>query len=70
MFGQKVVDFSVSGDGLFLTSLWIEVDIVASAMPQEYTASLQQLADQLGAFHTTISLTWYFSGTSSMTMLR
>ena len=50
-----LVDFRVSGDGLLLPGERVEVYVVPTAVPEENAAGVDQLPDQLRAFHTAIS---------------
>ncbi len=56
MLGQMVVNFAVSRDRLFQTSLGISVEVMPGPMANEYTASPFDVANKVFAFHTTISL--------------
>ena len=68
MFGKYVVNFIVTWDRLLLTGGRIEVNVVASAMSQQYAALLKQLANQFVTLQIDISLVWCSFGTSSRTI--
>ena len=56
VLGQGIIDFAMARYGLFLSGGRIVVDVVASAVSQKDTALLFNLADQLAALHSAISL--------------
>jgi hypothetical protein len=45
MFSQHIINFIVPGDRLFLASTRVQVDVVATAVPQQDTAMCNQLAN-------------------------
>ena len=65
MFGQCVIDFRVSRNGLFLASPGIEVDVVSRGATKQNTSFAPKLSDEFSSFHTAISFILNSSGTSS-----
>ena len=58
MFGQCIVNFIVPGNGLFLTSGGIEIDVMPSATPQEDTNMPKQLTNEFVTLQIVISFVW------------
>ena len=52
---KTLVDFGVSGNGLLLPGGRVVVHVMSAAVPEENTAGVGELPDQLGALHTAIS---------------
>ncbi len=42
MFRQYVVDFTMARDGLFLTSVWIQPDVVTTTVTKQFTIGRSQ----------------------------
>ena len=56
VFCKQVVDFGMAWDGLLLTCCRIAVDVVPRSVVVQNTAFLFELADELVALYTVISL--------------
>ncbi len=56
VFGQGIVDLAMARYGLFLSGGRIVVDVVPPSVSQKDTPLLYELADQLAALHSAMSL--------------
>jgi hypothetical protein len=56
VFGESVVNLAMAGDRLALTGGGVPVEVVAAAVTKQNAAGAFQLADQITALHTAISL--------------
>jgi hypothetical protein len=58
VLGQRVINFSVAGDCLFLSGCRIAIDVMAGTMAVEHTARRFQVPDEFAPPHSAISFIW------------
>ncbi len=55
MLGKHVVDFSMTGNGLFSSIRRIDVNVVITTVSMQYAAFAFKFPDQFATFHRAIS---------------